>query len=214
MRSNFILNKLHATFSLTSIYMRPSVHVYFLLLGVFFLAAFNGYADTFKRATSKDPNTFKSGVSFVWLSEFDSQGLMFSNRFSHYLGERTALGLNVGLLSASRYDEGKQIYSIKNTFYMGGLEASFDLIQKETISLRLGAGGAARHRSEINSDAEEGTVDGSVAHIKTSDVGFNGFLENDFSFLRSGVAGARIEYFYYTSGTPVFAIGMHVGFKF
>ncbi|MBJ6118546.1 hypothetical protein JAO76_10110 [Pontibacter sp. BT310] len=194
--------------------MRQSIVVSFALLCFFVLASFNGYADGYKRATSKDPNTFVSGISFVWLSEFDSQGLMFHNKFSHYLGERVAVGLNLGLLTASRYDKGKEIYSIKNTFYMGGLETSVDLIQKETINLRLGVGGAARHRSEINSDAEEGTVDGSVAHIRTSDIGFNGFMENDFNFLRSGVAGWRIGYNYYTNGTPIFAIGVHVGFKF
>lgn len=194
--------------------MRQSVQVFAILLCFFFLTGFSSYADTFKRFSSKDPNNFKAGVSFVWLSDFDSQGLMFSNRFNHYLGERIAVGANLGLLNASRYDEGKQIYSIKNTFYMGGLEASFDMLKNESVNLRLGVGGIARHRSEINSDAEEGTVDGSVAHIRTADVGFNGFLENDFNFLRNGIVGGRIEYLYYTKGTPVFAMGLHVGFRF
>ncbi|WP_187033085.1 hypothetical protein [Pontibacter deserti] len=195
--------------------MRHPIQLCLIFLCFFLLSSFNSYADSYKRATSKDPNAFKAGVSFVWLSDFDSQGLMFSNRFNHYLGERVAVGLNLGLLTASRYDEGKQLYSIKNTFYMGGIEASFDLLSNETVNLRIGAGGSARHRSEINSDPEgEGTFDGSVAHIRTGDVGFNGFLENDFNFGRNGIAGGRIEYLYYSKGTPVFAIGLHVGFKF
>ncbi len=187
--------------------MRPTFFSVVLFLSFCLLGSSYSYA-------GKDPNAYKSGASFVWLSEYDSQGLMFSNRYSRYLGERAALGVNVGLLTASRYDSGKEIFSIKNTFYMGTLEASFDLIQKETVSLRLGAGGSARHRSEIDSDAEEGTVDGSVAHIRTSDIGFNGYLENDFTFLRSGIVGGRVEYFYYTKGTPIFALGLHVGFRF
>lgn len=197
--------------------MRQPLHIILFIL-CFCVCASQGYADDFtkfKNSSLKDPNTFKSGISFVWLSDFDSQGLMFDSRYNRYLGERLALGLNVGLLTASRYDEGKQLYSIKNTFYMGGLEASFDLLKNESVSLRLGVGGAARHRSEINSDPEgEGTFDGSVAHIRTSDVGFNGYLENDFSFLRSGVVGGRIGYYSYSKGTPVFAMGLHVGFKF
>lgn len=168
-----------------------------------------------KSYAGNDPNAFKAGISFVWLSDYDSQGIMFSNRFNHYLGERVAVGLNLGVLAASRYDKVMEIYSIKNTFYMGSLEASVDVLQNDMISLRLGAGGAARHRSEINTDAEdEGTKDGSVIHIRTSDVGFNGFLENDFNFGRNGITGARVDYFYYTKGTPVLAFGMHVGFRF
>ncbi|MCX2740173.1 hypothetical protein [Pontibacter anaerobius] len=163
----------------------------------------------------KEPATLKAGVNFVWLSENDSQGLMFSNSFSHYLGDRLSLGLNLGLLSAKRYDDSKQIYTIQNTFYMGSLEAAFDVMQGEIVLLRLGAGPSFRHRAEINSDPEgQGTVDGSVTHIKTSDVGLHGFLENDFSILRNGVAGGRISYFHYKDGTPVLSIGMHLGFKF
>jgi len=197
--------------------MRQSIQLVVFIL-CFFISSTNVFADDFtkfKNSSLKDPNTFKSGISFVWLSDFDSQGLMFSSGYNHYLSERLALGLNVGMVAASRFDEGKQLYSIKNTFYMGGLEASFDLLKNESVSLRLGAGGTARHRSEINSDPEgEGTFDGAVAHIRTSDVGFNGFLENDFSFLRSGIIGARVGYYSYSSGTPVFAIGLHVGFRF
>lgn len=189
-----------------------------LLLLLFLFSGSNSFAngfDRFQNGANKDPNNFKAGISFVWLSDYDSQGLMFSNKFGHYFGKRFSLGLNVGMLTASRYDEGKQIFSIKNTFYMGTLEAGFDVISNEMVTLRLGAGGTARRRNEINSEPEDqGTVDGSVVHIKTSDVGFNGFLENDFSFLRSGIVGGRVDYFYYSSGTPVFAIGLHVGFKF
>ncbi|HEY4652298.1 MAG TPA: hypothetical protein VIG72_12835 [Pontibacter sp.] len=198
--------------------MRLPIQTIVLCLLLFFAAASYSVADDYSRfrnSSTKDPNNFKSGISFVWLSDYDSQGLMFSNKFSHYLGERLSVGVNVGLLTASRYDEGKQIFSIKNTFYMGALEAGFDLIRNDMVTLRLGAGGTARKRNEINSEAEDqGTIDGSVVHIKTSDVGVNGFLENDFSFLRSGIIGGRVDYFYYTSGTPVFAIGLHVGFRF
>ncbi|MEJ8755820.1 hypothetical protein WG947_02330 [Pontibacter sp. H259] len=197
--------------------MRQPIQLILFIL-CFFACAASASADDFtkfKNSSLKNPNTFKSGVGFVWLSDFDSQGLMFNNSYNRYLTERVALGLNVGLVTASRYDEGKQLYSIKNTFYMGGLEASFDLLKNETVSLRLGAGGTARHRSEINSDPEgEGTFDGAVAHIRTSDVGYNGFLENDFTFLRSGIIGARVGYYSYSKGTPIFAIGMHVGFRF
>ncbi|MBB6612052.1 hypothetical protein H7F15_13460 [Pontibacter sp. Tf4] len=189
-----------------------------LIFLLFFLTVNYSYADDysrFKSSSAKDPNNFKAGISFVWLSDYDSQGLMFSNKFGHYFGERFSVGLNVGLLTASRYDEGKKIFSIKNTFYMGALEAGFDVIRNEQVTLRLGVGGTARRRNEINSEPDDqGTVDGSVVHIKTSDTGVNGFLENDFSFLRSGIIGGRVDYFYYTSGTPVFGIGLHVGFRF
>lgn len=163
----------------------------------------------------KDNNTLKAGVSYVWLSDYDSQGMMFSNSFNHYLSNRLSLGLNLGMLSASRYDKVEELFSIKNTFYMGSLEASFDLLRNESIAFRIGGGGAARHRAEINSNAEdEGTLDGKVMHIKTSDFGFNGYIENDFSILKNGVAGGRIGYYYYTKGTPVLSIGMHIGFTF
>lgn len=163
----------------------------------------------------KNPSSLRASVSYVYLSDFDSQGLMFSNRLHHYLGERFGVGMNLGLLSGSRYDKSSEIYTIKSTYYMGGFEASFDLLQNETLVFRLGGGPTARHRSEINSDPEDiGTVDGSVVHIKTSDVGFTGFIENDFGILRNGVAGGRVEYLYYTKGTPVLALGLHVGFSF
>lgn len=156
----------------------------------------------------------KAGVSYIWLSEYDSQGLMFSNSYSHRFGDRLSVGLNLGLATGSRFDDVKEIYSIKNTFYMANLEASLDLINNESVAFRLGGGPGVRHRAEINSNAEDGTEDGSVKHIKTSDVGFNGFIENDFNILRNGVAGGRVGYFYYSSGTSVFAIGLHIGFKF
>ncbi|WP_299820950.1 hypothetical protein [uncultured Pontibacter sp.] len=162
----------------------------------------------------KDPNMVKAGVSYIWLSEYDSQGIMFSNSFSHHFSDRFAVGLNLGLASGSRYDDVKEIYSIKNAFYMGNLEASFDVMNNESVAFRLGGGVGARHRAEINSNSEDGTVDGSVKHIKTSDVGFNGFIENDFNILRNGVAGGRVGYFYYKSGTSVLSIGLHLGFKF
>ena len=162
----------------------------------------------------KDPNMLKAGVSYIWLSEYDSQGLMFNNRFTHHIGDRFAVGLNMGLATGSRFDNVKEIYSIKNTFYMANLEASFDLLNNESVAFRVGGGLGARHRAEINSNAEDGTVDGSVKHIKTSDVGFNGFIENDFNILRNGVAGGRVGYFSYNNGTAVFSIGLHVGFKF
>ncbi|AKD05267.1 hypothetical protein POKO110462_14535 [Pontibacter korlensis] len=163
----------------------------------------------------KEPAALKAGVNFVWLSENDSQGMMFSNSFSHYVGKRLSVGLNLGLLSAKRYDDAKQIYTVQNTFYMGSLEAAFDVMQGETVSFRLGAGPSARHRAEVNSDPEgQGTQDGSVTHIKTSDVGFHGFFENDFNILRNGVAGGRVSYFHYTEGTPILSIGLHLGFKF
>ncbi len=163
-----------------------------------------------------NPNSVKTGVSYVWLSDYDSQGIMFSDQFTHYLrGNKMALGLNVGLLAASRFDEMKQIYAIKNTFYMATLEASYDLLNNETIRLRVGAGPSVRHRAEISSsDADQGTIDGSVKHIKTSEAGFNVFLANDFGVLRHGVAGARIEYFHYAKGTPILSLGMHIGFAF
>jgi hypothetical protein len=163
----------------------------------------------------KDPSSVRASVSFVWLSDSDSQGLMFNNRLHHYLGKRFGMGINLGLLAGSRYDKVKEIYTIKNTYYMGGFELSYDVLQNESVAFRIGAGPTARHRSEINTDPEDaGTVDGSVTHIRTSDVGFNGFLENDFGILRNGVAGARVEYLYYTKGTPVLAVGLHMGFAF
>ncbi|GAB3204488.1 hypothetical protein GCM10027293_38670 [Pontibacter aydingkolensis] len=156
----------------------------------------------------------KAGVSYIWLSEYDSQGLMFNNRFSHHVSDRFAVGLNMGLAAGSRFDDVKEIYSIKNTFYMANLEASFDVLNNESVAFRIGGGVGARHRAEINSNADDGTVDGSVKHIKTSEVGYNGFIENDFNILRNGVAGGRVGYFAYTKGTPVFSIGLHIGFKF
>ncbi|WP_276496538.1 hypothetical protein [Pontibacter litorisediminis] len=177
---------------------------------------FAATAQTFANGgAGKEPAALKAGVNFVWLSENDSQGLMFSNNFSHYLGKRTSLGLNVGLLSAKRYDDAKQIYTIQNTFIMGSVDAAFDVMQGEVVTFRLGAGPSVRNRAEINSDPEgQGTQDGSVTHIKTSDFGFHGYLENDFSILRNGVAGGRISYFHYTEGTPILSIGLHLGFKF
>jgi hypothetical protein len=163
----------------------------------------------------KEPTSLKAGVNFVWLSENDSQGLMFSNSFSHYLGKRLALGLNLGLLSAKRYDDAKKIFTVQNTFYMGSVEAAFDVMNGEKVDVRLGAGPAFRHRAEINSDPEDqGTQDGSVTHIKTSDVGLHGFLENDFGILRNGIAGGRIAYYHFTDGTPILSIGLHLGFRF
>lgn len=163
----------------------------------------------------KEPTTLKAGVSYVWLSDYDSQGLMFYNDFHHYVGGKVAVGMNIAALSASRYDEGMKIYTIKNTFYMASMHATVDLMQNETLAMRLGAGPTVRHRAEINSDAEgEGTVDGSVEHIRTSDVGAVGYLENDFFIFKNGVAGGRIGYHYYTKGTAVFSLGFHLGFSF
>ncbi len=162
----------------------------------------------------KNPNTLKAGIGYVWLSDYDSQGLMFYNSYSHAIGKRAGIGANFGLLNASRYDDTKQIYSIQNTFYMGSLDLMFEPLKNESVVFRLGAGPAIRHRAEINSNAEDGTVDGSVKHIRTSDVGFNGYIENDFNILKNGVAGGRVEYFYFTEGSPVFSIGLHIGFKF
>lgn len=168
-----------------------------------------------KNVRSKDPATLKAGLSFVWLAENDSQGLMFSNSFNHYVGKRLAVGLNLGMLSAKRFDDTKQIYNVQNTFYMGSAELTFDLMQSESVLFRLGAGPSVRHRAEINSSLEdEGTQDGSVTHVKTSEAGVLGFLENDFNILKNGVAGGRVSYFHYTKGTPVLSVGMHVGFKF
>ena len=157
----------------------------------------------------------RASAGFVWLSDFDSQGLMFSNRLHHYVGERFGVGLTAGLLSSSRYDKVKEIYTIKSSYYMAGLEASFDILQNESVAFRVGAGPMARHRSEISTDnANGGTQDGSVVHVRTSDVGFNGYIENDFGILRNGVAGGRVEYMYFTEGTPVLAISLHLGFRF
>lgn len=164
---------------------------------------------------SSDPTSLRASVNFVWLSDFDSQGLMFSNRLHHYLGERFGAGLTVGLLSSSRFDKVKDIYTIKSSHYMWGVEGTFDVLRNETVAFRLGAGPAARHRSEISTDEEAGsTTDGTVSHIRTADVGFNAFIENDFDILNKGVAGGRVEYIYFTKGTPVLAVGLHVGFRF
>ncbi|MEJ8801720.1 hypothetical protein [Pontibacter sp. H249] len=187
--------------------MKPSLRFFYIIPIVFLLSLSSAQA-------GKDPSALKAGVSYIWLSEYDSQGLMFSNSFSHHLSDRFAVSLNLGLATGSRYDDVKEIYSIKNTFYMANLEASFDLINNQAMAFRIGGGLGGRHRAEINSNAEDGTVDGSVKHIKTSDIGYNGFIENDFNILRNGVAGGRVGYYYYTSGTPVFSIGLHVGFKF
>ncbi|TPE42857.1 hypothetical protein [Pontibacter mangrovi] len=163
----------------------------------------------------KEPGALKAGVYFVWLSENDSQGLLFSNNFSHYLSKKLSVGLDVGLLSAKRYDDAKKIFTVQNTFYMASLGAAFDALQGEKVTLRLGAGPSVRHRAEVNSDPEgQGTQDGSVTHIKTSDTGFFGYLENDFGAFRNGIAGGRISYFHYSDGTPVLSIGVHMGFKF
>lgn len=154
-------------------------------------------------------------MSFAWLSDFDSQGLMFGNRLHHYLGERFGAGVTLGMLSSSRFDKVKDIYTIKSTYYMWGVEGTFDLLQNESVAFRIGAGPAARHRSEISTENElGGTKDGSVTHIRTSDVGVSGFIENDFGILRNGMAGGRIEYIYYTKGTPVLSLGLHLGFRF
>ncbi|MFD3000507.1 hypothetical protein ACFS7Z_09065 [Pontibacter toksunensis] len=165
---------------------------------------------------NKDPGSLRASISYVWLSDFDSQGLMFNNRLHHYLGERFGLGVNVGMLSGSRYDESSRIYTIKSTYYMGGFDLNYDVLQNATLVFRVGAGMTGRHRSEINTDPEDlgGTVDGSVVHIRTADVGVTGFIENDFGIFRNGVAGGRLEYMYYTKGSPVLAIGLHVGFTF
>lgn len=196
--------------SLASIALSACLSIFLLSLPL------TASAQTFANGgAGKEPASLRAGVSFVWLSENDSQGLMFSNSFNHYLGKRLLLGLNVGLLSAKRYDDAKQIYTIQNTFFMGSVDAAFDVMQGEIVTFRLGAGPSFRHRAEINSDPEgQGTIDGSVTHIKTSDVGVHGFLENDFSILRNGVAGGRVSYFHYTEGTPVLSIGLHLGFKF
>ncbi|WP_439881945.1 hypothetical protein ACSX1A_02040 [Pontibacter sp. MBLB2868] len=172
-------------------------------------------ANTSRASAQRDPTMLKAGVSFVWLSDYDSQGLMFSNKLSHYFTKNITVGMNVGLLSAFRYDDIKEIYSIQNTFLMATLEGSVDMINNESVIFRVGGGPGIRYRAEINSDAEDvGTVDGSVVHVKSTDIGFDGYLENDFNILRNGVAGGRIDYFYYTSGTPVLALGFHIGFKF
>ncbi len=189
--------------------MKLSILLYTVALASFFSVAplQNSYA-------GKNPNTLKSGISYVWLSDYDSQGLMFYNSYAYSIGKRAGIGANLGLLNASRYDATKEIYSIKNTFYIGSLDLIFQPLNNESVAFRLGAGPAIRHRAEINSNAETGTVDGSVKHIKASDVGFNGYIENDFNILKNGVAGGRVEYFYFTEGTPVFSIGLHLGFKF
>ncbi|MFD2513439.1 hypothetical protein ACFSRY_06140 [Pontibacter locisalis] len=188
--------------------MKLPFHI--LLLSLFLFLATISTA-----SAQRDPTSLKAGVSFVWLSDYDSQGLMFSNKLSHYFTKNITVGMNVGLLSAFRYDDLKEIYSVQNTFLMATLEGSIDMINNESVIFRVGGGPGVRYRAEINSDAEDtGTVDGSVIHIKSNDFGFNGYLENDFNILRNGVAGGRIDYFYYTSGTPVLALGFHIGFKF
>ncbi|GAA4428789.1 hypothetical protein GCM10023188_13410 [Pontibacter saemangeumensis] len=164
---------------------------------------------------SDEPTSLRASVNFVWLSDFDSQGLSFSNRLHHYLGERFGAGLTLGLLSSSRFDKVKDIYTIKSTYYMWGVEGTFDVLKNETVAFRLGAGPAARHRSEISTEDEVGgTKDGSVSHIRTADVGVTAFIENDFGIFRNGMAGGRVEYMYYTKGTPVLSVGLHVGYSF
>jgi hypothetical protein len=163
----------------------------------------------------RESSSLKAGVSFVWLTDFDSQGLMFSNRINHYFTKNITGGVNVGLLSAFRYDNIKEIYSVQNTFLMATLEGGVDLINNESVILRVGGGPGVRYRAEINSDAQDvGTKDGSVVHVKSNDFGISTFLENDFNILRNGVAGGRVEYYHYASGTPVLAFGFHIGFKF
>ncbi|GAB3819352.1 hypothetical protein GCM10028895_17670 [Pontibacter rugosus] len=162
-----------------------------------------------------DPGALKAGINYVWLSDSDSQGLMFQNSLQHYVGKRLGVGVNLGLLSAKRYDDAMEIFTVQNTFYMASLQGTFDLMQKETVSFRIGAGPAVRHRSEITSDEiDQGTQDGSVSHLKKTDFGFDAFIENDFSIFRNGIAGGRIGYFYYTEGTAVLSIGLHLGFSF
>ncbi|MCJ8164933.1 hypothetical protein MKJ04_08755 [Pontibacter sp. E15-1] len=163
----------------------------------------------------KIASSLKAGVNFVWLSEFDSQGIMFTNRYHHYVSDRLGLGLHAGLLSSARYDDVKNIYTIKNTYLVGGAEASFDILQNESVAFRIGAGPMARRRSELTTDeGVGGTQDGSLTHVRTTDIGANAFIENDFGILRNGVAGGRIEYMYYTQGTQVLSIGVHLGFQF
>ena len=162
-----------------------------------------------------EPTSLRANVGFAWLSDFDSQGLVFGNRLHHYLGERFGAGVTLGLLSSSRFDKVKDIYTIKSTYYMWGVEGTFDLLQNESVAFRVGAGPAARHRSEISTEDEiGGTKDGSVTHVRTADVGVSGFIENDFGILRNGMAGGRVEYIYYTKGTPVLSVGLHLGFRF
>jgi hypothetical protein len=167
-----------------------------------------------KSYAGKDPNILKTGVSYVLLTEYDSQGAMFYNDLSHYIGDRVAMGFNFSVLNASRFDQVQQIFSIKNSFYTGSFHMSLDMVQNQTITLRAAAGPTFRHRAEINSSADNGTIDGSVRHIRTADIGGLAFIENDFNLSRYGVAGGRIAYYYYTKGTPVFAVGFHVGFVF
>ncbi|RIJ42575.1 hypothetical protein [Pontibacter oryzae] len=197
--------------------MKFSIAIAVIGISVLMLSQpFSAYSQSASRiGHSKDPATLKAGVSFVWLAENDSQGLMFSNSFNHYLGNRLAVGLNLGMLSAKRFDNSKQIYTVQNTFYMGSAEVTFDLMQSESVLFRIGGGPTARHRAEINSSLENvGTQDGSVTHVKTSEAGVVGFIENDFNILKNGVAGGRVGYFHYSKGTPVLSVGMHVGFKF
>ncbi|WP_250427323.1 hypothetical protein [Pontibacter ruber] len=163
---------------------------------------------------NKYPNTLKTGVSYAWLSEYDSEGLMFYTNYNNYFGDRFAIGFNVGALNASRYDKAKQIYTVKNNFYMGSLDATYDLLQNDMITLRIGGGPALRHRGEVNANIVDGTPDGSVRHVRASDIGVNGYIENDFNFSRFGVMGGRVAYHHYSEGTPVFSLGFHVGFKF
>ncbi|GHA54503.1 hypothetical protein GCM10007389_02280 [Pontibacter akesuensis] len=164
---------------------------------------------------SSNPGSLRAGINYVFLSDSDSQGLLFQNTLHHYVGKRFGVGVNLGLLSAKNYDEAMQIYTVQNAFYMASVEGTFDLMQNESVAFRLGVGPAVRHRSEISSDPEDqGTQDGSVTHIKTTDIGVDAFIENDFSILRNGVAGGRVGYFYYTKGTAVLSIGIHLGFSF
>ena len=87
-------------------------------LRLFFLISLSLLLTLPAAQAGKDPNMLKAGVSYIWLSENDSQGIMFSNRFSHQIGEKFSLGLNVGLAEGARYDDRQEIFTIKNTFYM------------------------------------------------------------------------------------------------
>lgn len=190
--------------------MKSSVsRIFFALILVFLVLPMVSFA-----GKNKYPNTLKTGVSYAWLSDYDSQGLMFYTNYNNYFGDRFAIGINIGALNASRFDKSKEIYTIKNTFYMGSLDASYDLLQNDMITLRVGGGPALRHRAEVNSNVEDGTADGSVRHVRASDTGVNAYLENDFNFSRFGVMGGRVGYHYFSEGTPVFSMGFHVGFKF
>ncbi|MCC9165688.1 hypothetical protein [Pontibacter harenae] len=57
-------------------------------------------------------------------------------------------------------------------------------------------------------------MDGSVKHIKASDFGGSAYFENDFGFGKNGVIGGRVEYQHFLDGSPVLAVGLHLGFTF